>query len=492
MVASVVVNYSLGQAGTDLTQVAPIIALSVALLVALVADLVTPRETAGRTVAAIAVLGYLVAGILAVTHWDGGGSAYHGFATGDHFARFFEILLSILGVLTVFVTHAYVTRRALPQSELHILLLAATTGMMALAAATSLVSIFISLELLSIALYVACGYDRGATSSQEAAVKYLMVGGFASAFLLYGMALVYGATGTTVLSQMSSRVATGNDALVALGVVMMSVGFAFKISGAPFHQWTPDVYQGAPLPVTAFMSVGTKAAAFAMIIRVFNGGLIHASADWQAALAVVAALSLVVGNLLAIVQSSVKRLLAYSSVSQAGYLLIGVLAGGRSGIAAVLFYLAAYTFTNFGAFALLTILSGPDGDLDRLENLDGIGRRNPWLGLLMTVFMLSLAGFPPTVGFIGKLWLFTAGVSAGFTWLVILAVIASAVSVYYYLKVLTHFWAAPAELPEAPSLSRPGILIVSGAGALALVLGILPYVLLAMGTSGAGSLVASR
>ncbi len=293
------------------------------------------------------------------------------------------------------------------------------------------------------------------------------------------MALVYGASGTPLIPDIATRLtssAAGNPLLV-LGIVLMGVGFAFKVSAAPFHMWTPDVYQGAPIPVTAFMSVGTKAAAFAMIVRVFAEGLPHLSPEWQVLLAFVAATSMIVGNLLAIAQTSLKRLLAYSGIAQAGYILVGVIAGGKTGLAAVLFYLFIYLFMNFGAFAIVTLLAGPDADHDRISDLDGLHRRNPLMAILMTVFMLSLAGFPPFVGFFGKLFLFTAGVNAGYTWLVVLAVLMSVVSVYYYVRVLVPVWSPTARSDDlrAP-LSTTAAIAISGIASI--VLGIYPTLIL--------------
>jgi NADH-quinone oxidoreductase subunit N len=495
LAATPAIGYSFGQAGSDLRQVAPITAVTATLLVALVVDLVLPARRRGPVVAVIAVVGLLVALALAGLLWSlgGGGSAYYGFATGDSFAVFFEMLFSVLGVLTVIVSHAYVRRRDFLEAEFHVLTLAAVIGMMVLGAATSLVTVFLGLELLSIALYVACGFARRDTTSQESAAKYLLVGGFASAFVLYGMALVYGASGSTLLPEIARRIGPNeaSNPLLLLGVLLMGVGFAFKISGAPFHQWTPDVYQGAPLPVTAFMSVGTKAAAFAMILRVFDYALPSLGPDWQALLAFVAAASMIVGNLAAIAQSSVKRLLAYSSVAQGGYMLIGVLAGGGRGIGAVLFYLFAYLFMNFGAFAVLTVLVTPDGEHDRMEDLDGLGFRHPMLGLLMTVFMLSLAGFPPMAGFFGKLFLFTAGVSAGWTWLVVIAVLTSVLSVSYYLRVVVHVYTPLADVREVDQ--APGPLIAVGvSGVLSVALGVFAWVVQTAGVLGAGPLIAGR
>jgi NADH-quinone oxidoreductase subunit N len=488
------ISYTFSQAAGDLSQVAPITAVTLTLLVAMVVDLVLPPRRRGPAVAVISVLGLAVALGVAAYNWaqGGGGSAYFGFATGDRFALFFEMLFSILGILTVLVSNAYVRRRDFLESEFHVLTLAAVIGMMVLGAATSLVTVFLGLELLSIALYVACGFARRDTTSQEAAAKYLLVGGFASAFVLYGMALVYGASGTTLLPEIAKRIGPdqASNPILLLGVLLLGVGFAFKISGVPFHQWTPDVYQGAPLPVTAFMSVGTKAAAFAMILRVFDFALPGLSTDWQALLAFVAAASMLLGNLLAITQSSVKRLLAYSGVAQGGYILIGVLAGGSRGIGAVLFYLIAYLFMNFGAFAVLTVLVTPEGERDRLEDLDGLGFQHPVLGVLMTVFMLSLAGFPPLVGFFGKLFLFTAGVSTGWTWLVVIAVLTSVLSVYYYLRVVIHVY-TPAG--EREVFRTPGpVLAVTVSAVVSVLLGIFPWIVQGAGALGAGPLSAGR
>jgi len=481
-------TYTWAQASADLGQIAPIVALTGFFLLALITDLVLPRPRRGGVIAMFAVVGFAYSLGTALYRWRyaAGGYAYHKFATGDNFALFFEILFASLGILTVAVSHSYLKRRGFLESEFHILVMAAVIGMMVLASATSLVTVFLGLELLSIALYIMCGFARTNFKSQEAAAKYLLVGGFASAFVLYGMALVYGASGTTVIPDIAQRLATsaGTNPLLLLGIVLMGVGFAFKVSAAPFHMWTPDVYQGAPIPVTAFMSVGTKAAAFAMIVRVFSEGLPHLAPEWQTLLAFVAATSMVVGNLMAIVQTSLKRLLAYSGVAQAGYILIGVIAGGPSGLEAVLYYLFVYMFMNFGAFAVITLLAGPEGDRDRFADLEGLWRRSPVLAVAMSVFMLSLAGFPPSVGFFGKLFLFTAGVSAGYTWLVVLAVLMSVVSVYYYIRVLVPVWSPSPRTDRVPaSISSSFAIVLSGIASV--VLGLYPTTLLIAGQLGA-------
>jgi len=487
LLAGADLNYTWSQALADLGQIAPIASLTGFLLFAIVTDLALPKRRRGGAVAMVAATGFAYSLATAVYRWNyaENGPAYRGYATGDKFALFFEILFAVLGILTVALSHSYLRRRGMLEAEFHILIVAAVIGMMVLASGTSLVTVFLGLELLSIALYIACGYARGESRSQEAAAKYLLVGGFASAFVLYGMALIYGGAGTTLIPDIASRLtepAAGNP-LILLGIVLMGVGFAFKVSAAPFHMWTPDVYQGAPIPVTAFMSVGTKAAAFAMIVRVFAGGLPHLAPEWQTLLAFVAATSMIVGNLMAIAQSSLKRLLAYSGIAQAGYVLIGVIAGGPKGLAAVLFYLFVYMFMNFGAFAVVTLLAGPEGDRDRLSDLDGLYRRSPLMAILMTVFMLSLAGFPPFVGFFGKLFLFTAGVSAGYTWLVVLAVLMSVVSVYYYVRVLIPVWSASvrADKLESSASSKMAILL---SGVASLALGLYPTTLLIAGQLG--------
>jgi NADH-quinone oxidoreductase subunit N len=489
--ASYDLSYTWSQALADLSQIAPIATLTGFLLFAIVVDLALPKARRSPTVAIVAVVGYAYALGTAAYRWNlgTGGYAYHQFATGDSFALFFEMLFATLGILTVGLSHSYLKKRGLLESEFHILIMAAVIGMMVMASATSLVTVFLGLELLSIALYIACGYARTDFRSQEAAAKYLLIGGFASAFVLYGMALIYGGAGTTVIPEIAKNLGTSasGNPLILLGILLMGVGFAFKVSAAPFHMWTPDVYQGSPIPVTAFMSVGTKAAAFAMIIRVFAGGLPHVAPEWQTLLAFVAATSMVVGNLMAITQTSLKRLLAYSGVAQAGYILIGVIAGGPTGLTAVLYYLFVYMFMNFGAFAVITLLARPDGDADSFKDLEGLGQRNPVLGVAMTIFMLSLAGFPPSVGFFGKLFLFTAGVSAGYTWLVVIAVLMSVVSVYYYVRVLIPIWTPSPRQDTVPvSFSSSAAIVLSGVASLAL--GLYPTTLLLVGQLGAGPL----
>jgi NADH-quinone oxidoreductase subunit N len=498
LAAVAVPGYSWSQAWHDLSQILPISILILAIMVTILADLVTPRGLRSTVVAGICLLAYLVAGIVAAFRWGvgTGGSAYYGMVSGDRFAAYFQVFFCVLGILTVIVSEPYLRRRRLLGPEFHILVLAATVGMMGLAAATSLVTVFLSLETFSVALYILCGWSRRDSHSQESAAKYLLVGSVGSAFLLYGIALTYGATGSLQVAAIVHAVAAMgsplNNPLLTIGIALMAIGFAYKVSGAPFHQWTPDVYQGAPLPVTAFMSVGTKAAAFAMILTVFNDALAGAGDEWRAILAFVAVVSMCLGNLAALVQQSLKRMLAYSGIAQAGYVLVGLVGSGPQAFSSVLFYLAAYLFMNFGAFAVLIVLSGSEVDVDRFTDLDGLGRRHPMLGLLLTIFMLSLGGFPPFVGFFGKVFLFQAAIQGGFTWLVVVAVLASVVSVAYYMRVVLHVWSPAVGRREVPA-PRLAVGTVVVSGVLSLALGIYPSLLLgaAIYSAGAG-LVAGR
>jgi NADH-quinone oxidoreductase subunit N len=489
-------TYSPVQAWHDLQQIAPIAIIAVALLVGLIVDLLLPRGRRSRVVAGIAVASYVLAGADAVWHWATGGGdlAYFGFASGDRFALYFEVFYSVLGVMTVLISEPYLERRQLLGPEFHVITLAAILGMMALSAATSLVTVFLALETFSVSLYLLCSWIRRDTRSQESGAKYLLVGGFGSAFVLYGMALAYGATGTTQINSIANTIGSLSNPLsnplLILAVVLMGVGFAYKVSGAPFHQWTPDVYQGAPLPVTMFMSVGTKSAAFAMILTVFGDALGHLANEWRALLAFVAVCSMVVGNVGALAQSSLKRLFAYSSIAQAGYILVGVVGGGEAGVSGVLFYLGAYLFMNFGALAVLTLMSGSEADCDRFHDLDGLGYRHPALGLMLTLFMLSLAGFPPLVGFFGKLFVFQAAVATGWTWLVVIAVLASVVSVAYYLRVVWHVYTPARGRREEPA-GAVSVVVVAVSAVMALALGVYPTLLLAGAILGSGPVLAS-
>jgi NADH-quinone oxidoreductase subunit N len=401
----------------------------------------------------------------------------------DSLAAFFNVLLIVITILTVLISPRFLRALELDHGEYYILLLGATAGMMLLAAATSLMTIFLGIELLSISLYVLSGFARSAKRSQESALKYLLLGGFATGFLLYGMALIYGATGSTTLRGIASFVtgssgASGN-VLLLLGIGFLSVGLAFKASAAPFHMWTPDVYEGAPTVVTTFMSVATKSAAFAAIGRVFIATFPSISIRWYFPLALIAIFSLFIGNLVAIIEDNLKRLLAYSGIAHAGYILLGILPGTAAGFSASVFYIAAYAVMNFGAFAVITALGAEGEPSADINYWRGLFYRRPFLATVMTIFMLSLAGIPPTVGFFAKLFVFQALVNARIWAPLVVAVVMTIVSFYYYLRVVVVML-APADEAVAPKprvgISTSGVLGVAAVATIAL--GVFPTTVL--------------
>jgi len=352
----------------------------------------------------------------------------------DPFSSFVSALVALASLLSCALAIDYLAELRINHGEFYALVLLSTCGMMLMVSAVDLIAVFLGLELMSIPIYVLAGFDRRKLRSNESAMKYFLIGSFASAIMLYGMALLYGASGSTTFAALRGGFAA-HPTLATLGMGLVLVGFAFKVSSAPFHQWTPDVYEGAPSAVTAFMSVTVKATAFAAMIRLIGLGFGPLDVTLSNALWGLAALTMVVGNLMAVIQSNVKRMLAYSSIGHAGYILIGVLTGTPESWGAVVFYLLAYVFMNLGAFGVVVVLAHRGHDLDRIESFAGLARLRPGLAALMTLFLLSLTGIPGTVGFIAKFTIFSAAVRADFVWLTILAVLMSAVSVYYYLRI---------------------------------------------------------
>ncbi len=366
----------------------------------------------------------------------------------DRFASFAITLIAGASALSCLLSVAYLATLRINHGEYYALLLLATSGMMLLVASTDLITVFLGIELMSIPIYALAGFDRRRLRSNESALKYFLVGAFATAILLYGMALLYGATGHTDFPGIRAELDLANP-LAAVGLGLVLVGFAFKIAAVPFHQWTPDVYEGAPTSVTAYMSVTVKVAAFAALLRLLDAAVDPSRVDLSQLLWGLAALTLVVGNVMAVVQENVKRLLAYSSIAHAGYVLLGLVAGSDEGQAAVLFYLLAYVFMNLGAFTVIVALARDGQDLDRVSDFAGLARTRPGLAALMTLFMVSLAGIPPTVGFFAKFYIFSAAVGSGYVWLTVIAVLTSVVSVYYYLRLpVMMYMQEPAE--EAP------------------------------------------
>ncbi len=387
-------------------------------------------------------------------------------------ANFVVLGATLLGILFAF---DYLARERLRAGEFHSLLLLASVGMMVLVAARDLILVFLGLELMSVAVYVLTAYDRRRARSSEAGLKYFLIGAFASAFLLYGIALLYGAVGSTHLGRVAETVAAaaaGEDLLLLAGLGLLLVGFAFKVAAVPFHMWTPDAYEGAPAPVTGYMAAGVKAAAFAALLRIVVVDLAPAASAWQAILWWLAVLTMVVPNLIALVQDDVKRMLAYSSVAHAGYVLVGVVAGSALGMAAALFYLAVYALMTLGAFAVAAHVAGKGERRGKLDDYRGLGWSRPFLAVAMLIFLLSLAGFPPTGGFVAKLFLLRAAVESGFAVLAVVLVVTSLVSYYYYFRVAwkMYFDEAPAEAPERerPAAVAPGGAFRLAAGVCAL------------------------
>ncbi len=373
----------------------------------------------------------------------------------DRFSLFFYLVLGLIGVLTILLSMGYLHNAAPDQGEYYSLVLFSVLGMMLMAAGGDLIVIFLGLETFSLALYTLAGFRKTELRSNESALKYLLLGAFASGFFLYGIALIYGATGTTILRQITAFLADGHppEPLFLIGGGLLLVGFGFKIASVPFHMWAPDVYEGAPTSVTAFMIAGTKAAAFAAFLRVFLLALPALHMRWSAAIWVLAVLTMTVGNLVALVQSNIKRMFAYSSIAHAGYLLVALVAGGSSGIASILFYLVAYALMNLGAFAV--IIAVQDGERERLLLTDyaGLGWQRPVLAACMAVFMFSLSGIPPTAGFMGKLYIFSAALAGDYPGLAVIGVLNSVISVYFYLRVIVIMYMSEAASP-LPDRSR--------------------------------------
>jgi NADH-quinone oxidoreductase subunit N len=378
----------------------------------------------------------------------------------DQMAVILDILFSVTAIACVVLSLRGRAPRSAGHGEYHALLLFSVMGMAVLVSSIDIVTLFLGFELLSIPLYVLCASEFFREGSLESGLKYLVIGSVGSATLLYGLALIYGATGHTDFAGIANAINNGElgnglmgDPMLLTGVGLTLVGFAFKASVAPFHQWTPDVYEGAPTPITAFMAVATKAAALGVILRFFDVAALPVQNDWAPAMATIAAITIIVGNVGAISQSELKRMLGYSGVAQAGYMLGGVLVGTQLGVDATIFYLIAYLLMNMAAFAVIVAVQNERADGDELSGLAGLGARNPWLAWPMTIAMLSLSGIPGTVGFIGKVQLIHALVNGSYTWLAIVLVIGSMISLAYYLRVIATIWMRA----ESPS-PGPGLL----------------------------------
>ncbi|MBF6559312.1 MAG: NADH-quinone oxidoreductase subunit N [Candidatus Binataceae bacterium] len=440
----------------------PLIAMALgAMTVMLVGPQVDDDDSAGLGV--IALLTLLIAFVLTLFTFSQNHLAFGGALVADDYAAFFDLLIIIATAVIVAMSLDYVSDEGLAGAEYYALILFSALGMMLMAAADDLIIIFLGLETMSLAIYALAGFMRRDPKSNEGAIKYFILGAFSTGFLLYGIALVYGATGTIKLEPIRAALAAGNasNPLLLLGLGLMLIGFGFKVAAVPFHMWTPDAYQGAPTPVTAFMAVGVKIAAFAGFMRVFMVSLGPVSAEWSGVLWVIAAITMTIGNLTALVQDNIKRMLAYSAIANAGYLMLGMAAApARAAGGAMLYYLLGYAFTNLGAFAVVIALARRSETRDRISDFRGLARTHPGLAAAMALFMLSLAGVPPLAGFVGKFYLFSAALGAGLVWLVVIAALNSAISVYYYTRVIVEMYAREGgEVTIEPLGARPALLI---------------------------------
>jgi NADH-quinone oxidoreductase subunit N len=416
----------------------PVLAMTAGMILLLLLEFVPARPNGNRG----GIVSLLALGFSGYAAWHVAGDKrelFGGMFVHDPMTVFFTLLFVAVGVLSVLSSWDYLKRTKINQAEYYALLLSSVMGMIVMAASNDLVTIFLGLELMSLSLYIMVGFRRARLESNEAALKYFLLGAFASGFLLYGIALLYGATGTSNLARIGAFLSDTpllDNPLLLLGSLLVFTGFAFKVAAVPFHMWTPDAYEGAPTSVTGFMSAGAKAAGFAALLRVGLRALGPVQADWTSVLAVIAFLTMTVGNVTALMQNNLKRMLAYSSIAHAGYILVAVAAGGAEGASAAVFYLAVYSFMNLGAFAVLTMMGRGRDERVLMSDLAGIGFRQPFLAIAMTVFMISLGGIPPTAGFMGKIYVFGAAMKRPeLLWLVIAGVLNSVVSVYYYLRV---------------------------------------------------------
>jgi NADH-quinone oxidoreductase subunit N len=440
-------------------------------LLVLLLDLLPPRGGDRAHLSTVALLGLVASLFTTLLLWGGRGRAFRDMIVLDNYALFFHVVIGYAAALIVLLSMDYLRRRGAESGEVYALVLFSTAGMLLLASAGDLIVVFLAIELMSLSLYVLAGLFKLRREAGEASMKYFLLGVFASAFLLYGIALLYGAAGSTNLDRVAAAVAARpRDPLLVAGLGLVMVGFGFKIASVPFHMWAPDVYEGAPTSITALIATGSKAAVFAALLRL-GAAALRQQPDWTPLLWVLAALTMTVGNVVAIAQSSLKRMLAYSSVAHVGYLLVGVVAGGPTGAAAVLFYLLAYTFTTVGTFGVLTLCERAGEEAVAVRDYAGLGRRHPALALTLSLFLLSLVGIPPLAGFVGKFYLFGAAVQAGYLWLAVIGVLNSAVAAYYYLRVIVYMYMRE---PEAAAAGlRP-----SFAGSLALVIALVGIVLL--------------
>lgn len=461
---------------SDLLGGLPIIVLSVFTLVALLTN--SFMKDSQRVVLAICVAGVLAAIVAAVYLFPLNQTAFSDMLLVGGYASFYTVLFLVITLFSLIMAIPYLKKEEYHYGEYYILVVLSTLGMIMMGSAGDLITIFLGIEIMSIAFYVLTGYFRSKISSNESALKYFLLGAFATGFLLYGIALIYGTTGTTNLIRIAAQYPQAySDPLHVIGWGLVLIGFSFKVAAVPFHMWVPDVYEGAPTTVTAFMSTGGKAAAFSAFILAFSIPMSMHDEKLVMIIAILAAGSMIIGNWFGLSQTNIKRMLAYSSIAHAGYMLIGIASGTQLGQQGISFYLVAYALTNLGAFGIVAILEKENGKHLTYEEYAGLAKRKPVLAAFMTIFMFSLTGIPPFAGFVGKYYLFASAVQSGLTWLAVIGVITSLFSTYYYLRIVVYMYFREGD-EEAPVFSKMSLVVVALSGFGIILFGILPSLIL--------------
>ncbi|MFZ6016794.1 MAG: NADH-quinone oxidoreductase subunit N [Nitrospirota bacterium] len=455
----------------DLGPVMPELVMTALALIVLMVELLIKKKEI------LAVLSIGGVALVAAFLIGSSGATFGGMFISDGYSTFFKLIFFVNVILSILISIKYIVIEKVNFGEYYGLILFSTIGMMIMASAADLIVLYLGLELMALSTYILAGFIRYDVRSNEAALKYFLLGAFSSAFLLYGISMIYGLTGTTDLKAISLYISekglAGNPALL-LSVILFTVAFGFKIAAAPFHMWAPDVYEGAPTSITAFMSVGPKAAGFAVLGRVFMVAFASIKVDWAAILIPLSILTMGVGNIVALAQTNIKRMLAYSSIAHAGYALLGIIAANNEGLASMMNYLMIYAFMNIGAFAVIITLRSEGFRGEDITDYEGLAKTHPLSAALMLIFMFSLTGIPPTAGFIGKLYVFMSAINAGYTWLVVVAVIFSVISAYFYLRIVMYMYMREPKVEVSLSTSTPiGFALVITTGAV-LIIGVYP------------------
>ncbi|MBM4053803.1 MAG: NADH-quinone oxidoreductase subunit N [Planctomycetes bacterium] len=447
----------------NILSILPVLVLAGFGMIVLMVDIISSRKMGEKNfLAYLSLIGVAVAALVSRNFAGTTLFSFYGAYTIDNYSIFFQFVFLLCAGLTILISKNYVQRENINYGEYYTLILFSTIGMILMASGADLLNIFIGLEIMSISIYILVGMKRTRLTSNEASLKYFLLGAFSTGFLLYGIALVYGATGTMSLRQIAVFIAGKGgvvDPLMLAGMGLIMVGIGFKIASVPFHAWVPDVYEGAPTAITAFMAVGPKAAGFAVFLRIFYTAFGHMHQDWEKAIWILAVLTMTAGNIMALTQTNIKRMLAYSSIAHAGYLLIALVAANDMSVSGILFYLLAYLFMNMGAFAIIIVVSQKEDGFLKIKDFSGLAFKHPRLAIAMTIFLISMAGIPPTAGFMGKFYIFSSAIKSGYVLLAIIGVINSVIAVFYYLRVTVVMYMRDPEREFQPLTLSPFIFV---------------------------------